>query len=93
MPRHGRGHGQSVLRDVVIYEPAEPTEPGQDGSDHDGAGYPDASYGPGGVPTEADPATTSTHYYNDLLETGVSSDGDGGYISLGDGTFYDFGTG
>lgn len=49
-------------------------------------GYEDPGY-------EVDPETTSTSYFTEFTDTGVSSDGDVGYISLGDGTFYDFGAG
>ena len=69
--------------DAVLYEPAETAYEGDD--------HPADQYGT--TPTETDPGTTSSSYYNDLTGTGVSSDGDVGYISLGDGTFYDFGMG
>jgi hypothetical protein len=69
--------------DVVIYEPAEPAGPGYD----DGGGYDDPNQP---IPTGED-ASTSSQYFNDYTDTGVSSDGDVGYVALGDGTFYDFG--
>jgi FG-GAP repeat len=69
--------------DVVVYEPAEPAEPGYgDGGEYDDPNEP--------IPTGVDPSTSS-QYFNDYTDTGVSSDGDVGYIALGDGTFYDFG--
>jgi hypothetical protein len=72
--------------DTVVYEPAEPADPGYD----DGSGEYDDPNQP--IPTGED-SSTSSQYFNDYTDTGVSSDGDVGYIALGDGTFYDFGTG
>jgi hypothetical protein len=44
------------------------------------------------VPAEVDP-NVSSQYFNDYAGTGVSSDGDTGYVALGDGEFYAFGEG
>jgi hypothetical protein len=70
--------------DVVVYEPAEYQEPGEESA----GDYPAEEYGTG-----ADVGATSSSYYNDYTGTGVSSDGDTGYVSLGDGEFYAFGDG
>ena len=66
--------------DVVVYEPAEYQEPGEESvGDHPVDGY--------------DAGTTSSSYFTDYTGTGVSSDGDTGYVALGDGEFYAFGEG
>jgi hypothetical protein len=66
--------------------------------DVDGDGYADVvTYEPADHaytdPGYEDPDTPSSSYYNEYTETGVSSDGDVGYVSLGDGEFQDFGMG
>src|SRR5687767_1245826 len=68
--------------DAVIYEPAE-----ESGAGYEGEEYPADEYSAEGG---GDPGVSSS-YYNDVTDTGVSSDGDVGYVSLGDGTFQDFG--
>jgi len=73
--------------DVVVYEPAEPAEPGY----QEGGEYPTEEYDPQEVPTEVDPGAVSSSYYNEYTGTGVSSYGEEGYISLGNGEFYSFG--
>jgi hypothetical protein len=73
--------------DAVVYEPVDPGhDPGYDG----GGEYDDPDQP---IPTGVEDPSTSSQYFNDYTDTGVSSDGDVGYIALGDGTFYDFGMG
>jgi hypothetical protein len=78
--------------DAVVYEPADAgydestgyQEPGEESTGYDGY-YAETPYG-----TDS---STSSSYYNDALGTGVSSDGDVGYVNVGDGEFVDFGMG
>ena len=76
--------------DAVVYEPAEAGYDGRvRGAGEEGTGY-DGDY----TETPYDTgSTTSSSYYNDALGTGVSSDGDVGYVNVGDGEFVDFGMG
>ena len=77
--------------DAVYYQPADAgyDEPGEEGTGYDETGY-EGDYTETPYGTDS---TTSSSYYNDALGTGVSSDGDVGYVNVGDGEFVDFGMG
>ena len=83
----GDGDGDA---DAVYYQPADAVydEPGEESTGYD-SGY-DGDYTETPYGTDS---TTSSSYYNDALGTGVSSDGDVGYVNVGDGVFVDFGMG
>jgi hypothetical protein len=65
---------------------SEYDDQGYDVQGYNEPGYEDPGY-------DDSPVPQAESYYNEYTDTGVSSDGDVGYISLGDGTFQDFGMG